>query len=149
MPLLIQRPITAPRNTDIALGRNRVIGILDLKIVQNALRPISPVRKHRAARNIYMAQYIDRHSRVVDVSAGKLKVNRVTQTINDRVELCCLSTPAGADKLVELAVYSPFLAPALCWCAFTLVESKDSVSISASSPRAWKMRKKVPSSRHL
>ena len=136
MPLLIQPPITTPRNTGIALGRDSIIGILDLQIVQNVLRSISFVRKDRAARNIYMAQYIDRHSRVVNVSAGKLKVNRVTKTINNCVEFCCLSTPACADKLGKFAIYSPFLAPALCWCAFTLVESKDSVSISESSPRA-------------
>lgn len=72
-----------------------------------------------------MRQHIHRYSGIVDITGGKLEVNRITQTIDNRVDFGCLATSAGSDMLVNLAVYSPFLAPALCWCAFTLVESSD------------------------
>ena len=47
------------------------------------------------------------------VTTRQLNVNRIAKTIYNSMNLGCLATATGSNKLVVLAVYSPFLAPAL------------------------------------
>jgi len=54
MPLLEKPPITAPRGTGIAFGRDSVIGIPNLKVVQNLVGSVGFVGKDCAARDIDM-----------------------------------------------------------------------------------------------
>lgn len=70
----------------------------------------------------------------------------------DMIEICAPRqelNKTDAYALPVIAVYSPFLAPALFGCAFMIVEANDRFSISASSLRDSKIRRNVPSSRHL
>ena len=50
-------------------------------------------------------------------------MDRITQSIDNSVNFCGLSTPAGSDILVVFRIYSPFFAPALCGCALMEVLS--------------------------
>jgi hypothetical protein len=71
--------------------------------------------------------------------------NGITERIDDGVDLGRQSTARSADGLVR-AVF--FWAPALCWCARTLVESIDMYSASASIDKISKTRVKTPLMHH-
>ena len=149
MAFFIKKPITFPRIFCIRLRRNCIVSILLLNVVQDFLCSICFIRKNGAARNIDVAQNINSNGRIMYVPTCQLNVNRIAKTIYNSMNLGRLSAAAGSNKLVVLAVYSPFLAPALWGCAFTTVESKDRFSISESWVNVSKMCRKVPSSRHL
>lgn len=87
-----------------------------------------------------MGQHFYSHFGIIYIPGRKLEIEWIAQSIYDRMDFSRFTTPARADKLVAFAIYSPFLAPALCWCAFMPVESNDRFSMSASVFRAWKMR---------
>ena len=76
----------------------------------------------------------------MDISTGQLKINWVSQTVYNNMDFSRLSPTTCANKLIIFAVYSPFLAPALCGCALMTVESSDRFSISASSFKNRKIR---------
>ena len=113
MAFFVKKPITFPRIFCIRLRRNCVISVLVLNVVQDFLRSICFVRKNGAAGNIDVAENINGNSRIMYVPACQLNVNRIAKTIYNSMNLGCLSTATGSDKLVVFSVYSPFLAPAL------------------------------------
>ena len=133
MTLFVSPPIAAPWDFGIAFGRNGIFRILPLNIVQDFICSISLVCQNVAVGNIHMGEYIHCYGRIVDVSCGQLKIKWIAETVDNSMNFGRLTATAGADKLIPFAIYSPFLAPALCWCAFTLVESNDRFSISAST----------------
>ena len=149
MAFFIKIPITFPRIFCIRFRRDCVVSILSLDIIQNFSCSICFVRKNGAIGNVDVGQNINGNRGIMYVTTCQLNVNRIAKTIYNSMNLGRLSTAAGSNKLVVLAVYSPFLAPALWGCAFTTVESKDRFSISESWDNASKKRRKVPSSRHL
>ena len=79
-----------------------------------------------------MRQDIDSNSSVVYVSGGQLKIDRIPETIYNSMNFCRFTSAADTNKLVVFRIYSPFLAPVLCGCALMTVESRESVSMSAS-----------------
>ncbi len=147
--LLVKPPITTPRIASIGFRRDSIVGILSLNKVQDLSSSIRFIRQNSAAREINVRQNIDGNCGIVYVPARQLKIERIPKGIHNSVDFGRFTTTTRANKLVNFAVYSPFLAPALCGCALTLVESKDRFSMSASSFKAWKICKNVPSSRHL
>ena len=149
MAFFVKKPVTFPRIFCIRLRRNCVISILLLDVVQDFLRSIRFICNDSTIGNINMRQNINSDSKIVYVSTCQLNVNRITKTIYNSMNLGCLSSTAGSDKLVIFAVYSPFLAPELLGWAFITVESKDRISISESWVNTSKMHKKVLSSCHL
>lgn len=52
-----------------------------------------------------------------------MDVDRISEAIDDRVDFRRLPASADPDMLMDFPVYSPFFAPAPCWCASTLVLS--------------------------
>lgn len=149
MTFFIPPPVTTPRDTGIAFGRDSTIGILELNIVRKFIASIGFVGKNHAVCDLHMRQDLDRHRGIIDVSRGQLKVKRISQSVNDCMNFCYLTASTRADELIDIAVYSSFFESALCWWTFTLVESRDRFSISAYSLSAEKIRENVPSSRHL
>ena len=149
MTLFISPPIAMSGNLGVAFRRNGIFGILSLDIVQNFICCVSSVSQDITVRNIYMWEYIHSYGGIMNVSRRKLKVKRIAKTINNGMNFGSLTTTTSTNKLILFAIYSPFLAPALCWCAFTLVESSDKFSISASTLSAWNRRRNVLSSLHL
>ena len=149
MAFFIKKPITFPRIFCIGFRRNYIVPTLLLDIIQNFSCSVCLVRKNSAVGNVDVAQNINGNSRIMYVPACQLNVNRIAKTIYNSMNLGCLASATGSNKLVVFAVYSPFLAPALWGCAFTTVESKDRFSISESWVNVSKMCRKVPSSRHL
>ena len=132
MAFFIKKPITFPRIFCIGFRRNCIIPILLLDIIQNFGCSVCLVRKNSAVGNVDVAQNINSNSGIMYVPACQLNVNRIAKTIYNCMNLGRFSTATGSNKLVVLAVYSPFLAPALWGCALTTVESKDRFSISES-----------------
>ena len=132
MAFLIKNPVTFPRIFRIRLRRNCVISILLLDVVQDFLRSIRFICKDGTIGNIDVRQNINSNSRIMYVSTCQLNINWITKTIYNSMNLGCLSSTAGSNKLIVFAVYSLFLAPELWGCAFITVESKDRFSISES-----------------
>lgn len=113
MAFFIEKPVTFPRIFRIGLGRDCVVTILLLDIIKNFGCSICFICQNGAVGNIDVAQNINRNGRIMYISACQLNVNWIAKTIYDSMNLSCLATTTGSDKLVVFAVYSPFLAPAL------------------------------------
>ena len=103
-----------------------------MDIIQYFIGSIRFISQNCAVGNIKMRQNIDSNSSVMDISRAQLDIDWITKTIYNSMDFCRFASTTATNKLVLLAVYSPFLAPALCGCALMTVESKDSVSMSAS-----------------
>ena len=113
MAFFIKKPITFPRIFCIGFRGNCIVPILLLDIIQNFGCSICLVRKDSAIRDVDVAQNIYGNSGIMYVTTCQLNVNRIAKTIYNSMNLGRLSAAAGSNKLVVLAVYSPFLAPAL------------------------------------
>ena len=81
------------------------------------------IAQNVAARNIHFRKQINGDTGIKDVSAGKQKVDGISQCIHNSMDFCSLSTMTYTDKLVIFRIYSPLFAPALCGCALMLVLS--------------------------
>ena len=149
MAFFIKKPITFPQIFCIGFRRNCIVSILLLDIIQNFGCSVCLVCKNSAVGNVDVSQNINGNRGIMYIPTCQLNVNRIAKAIYNSMNLGCLSSATGSNKLVVLAVDSPFLAPALWGWAFTTVESKDRFSISESWVNVSKMCKKVPSSRYL
>ena len=72
---------------------------------------------------------------VVSVATGEAERQWIAERVNDHVDFCRETTARAADGLVA----PPYLrAPALCWCALTMVASIIAYSLSGSSAKVLK-----------
>lgn len=149
MPFLIYPPVAPPLDLYVALRRNGVLTILRLYVIQYLVAPISLVSKDITFRYVKMAQHVYSHLAICNVTLAEFKPYGIAKSINYSVDFCGLTAMTYTYMLLLIAIYSPFLAPALWGWAFTVVESIERVSISASLFKALNMASKVPSSRHL
>jgi hypothetical protein len=77
----------------------------------------------------------------VRVAAGETECQWIAQRIDDGVDFCRQTAARAADGLV----IAPFLrAPALCWCALTMVASIIAYSLSGSSAKVLKRLSQTP-----
>src|ERR1700690_3581527 len=79
--------------------------------------------------------------RVALLTCGKREPHRTSQASNGHVNLGAQATARAADRLI---FRPPFLAPAACWWARTMVESTIRYSKSGSSDIASKIRHQTP-----
>jgi len=70
----------------------------------------------------------------MQVARREMKVDRIPKAIDNYVDFCCFPSSAGSDMLVDIAIFRPFFAPALCWCACEQVLSILISCKSASNP---------------
>jgi len=63
-----------------------------------------------------------------------MNVDRIPEGIYDCMDFRGFSASADPDMLVDVAVFRPLFAPALCWCAHTQLLSTPSSCRSASMP---------------
>lgn len=120
---LVSMKIAKPRLDHIAFGRNGIRCTLFCYIGSNGLRPICLIAQNVAPFDLQFREQIDSCACVMHLSAGEQKLDWVAQRVNNSMDFCGLSTPAGSDKLVVFRIYSPFFAPALCGCALMEVLS--------------------------
>ena len=113
MAFFIKKAIIFPRIFCVGFWRDCIVPILLLDMIQNFGCSVCLVRKNRAIGNVDVGQNINGNSGIVYVTTCQLNVNRIAKTIYNSMNLGRLSTAAGSNKLVVLAVYGPFLAPAL------------------------------------
>lgn len=78
---------------------------------------------------------------ITGLSSGQKKANGVAQGIGSSVDFGAQSAFTAADGFV-LALF--FLAPALCWCARTIVLSIIAYSLSASLDNSLKTNSQTP-----
>ena len=78
---------------------------------------------------------------VVNLAAGQADGQRIAERVDDGVDFRRQAAARTAYGLVE----TPFLrAPALCWCARTMVASIIAYSLSGSSAKALKRLSQTP-----
>ena len=123
MPLLVGVEITGPRISAILPWRDGIVGLLLGDVVPDLLRTIGLVTKNVAPFDLKLREQINGRTCVMHLTAGEQKMDRITQSIDNSVNFCSLSSPAITNKLVVFRIYSPFFAPALCGCALILVLS--------------------------
>lgn len=82
---------------------------------------------------------------VVALAAGQEEADRVPQGVGGDMDLRGQTVLRSADR-VSLSPF--FWAPALCWCARTMVESTSTYSKSGWSAKALKRRSQTPSLHH-
>jgi hypothetical protein len=76
---------------------------------------------------------------VGSLSSRERNRDRIAQSISDHMDFGGQSPSGSADGLIP-----PFCAPALCWCARTMVESSIMYSLSWSAAKCLNMRSKTP-----
>ncbi len=120
---LISVEITEPRLDHIAFGWDRIRCSLFCDVGANRLCSVCFITQNVAAGNIHFRKQINGGTGIKDVSAGKQKVDGISQCVHNSMDFCSLSTVTYTDKLVVFRIYSPLFAPALCGCALMLVLS--------------------------
>lgn len=109
MPLLVGAEIAGPWIGAILSGWDGVAGLLSGDIVPDSLRAIGFVAQNVAPFDLKLREQINGRTCVMHLTAGEQEMYRITQTIDNCVNFCGLTTPAGSDKLVVFRIYSPFL----------------------------------------
>ena len=120
---LISVEIAEPRLDHITFGWDRIRCSLLCDVSANGLCSVCFIAQNVAARNIHFRKQINGGTGIKDVSTGKQKMDRISQSIHNCMDFCSLSTMTYTDKLVVFRIYSPLFAPALCGCALMLVLS--------------------------
>ena len=123
MMFFISVEITEPRLEHIAFGWDRIRCSLLCDVGANGLCSVCFITQNVASGNFHFRKQINGGTGIKDVSAGKQKTDRISQSIHNSVDFCSLSTMTYTDKLVVFRIYSPLFAPALCGCALMLVLS--------------------------
>ena len=123
MTFFISVEIAEPRLDHIAFGWDRIRCSLLCDVSANGLCSVCFIAQNVAARNIHFRKQINGGTGIKDVSAGKQKVDGISQRIHNSMDFCSLPTTTYTDKLVVFRIYSPFFAPALCGCTLMLVLS--------------------------
>jgi hypothetical protein len=85
----------------------------------------------------------------VYIAASEKQPDWVADTIDKSMDFCVLSAAGNANILVRFRSYSPFFAPAACWCTLVLVLSSDMSCISASIVKISNIFSITPASDHL
>ena len=120
---LISVEIAEPRLNHITFGWDRIRCSLLCDVSANGLCSVCFIAQNVAARNIHFRKQINGGTGIKDVSAGKQKVDGISQRIHNSMDFCSLSATTYTNKLVVFRIYSPLFAPALCGCALMLVLS--------------------------
>ena len=123
MMFFISVEITEPRLEHIAFGWDRIRCSLLCDVGANGLCSVCFITQNVASGNFHFRKQINGGTGIKDVTAGKQKTDRISQSIHNSVDFCSLSTMTYTDKLVVFRIYIPLFAPALCGCALMLVLS--------------------------
>ena len=120
---LISVEIAEPRLNHITFGWDRIRCSVLCDVSANGLCSVCFIAQNVAARNIHFRKQINGGTGIKDVSTGKQKMDRISQSIHNCMDFCSLSATTYTNKLVVFRIYSPLFAPALCGCALMLVLS--------------------------
>ena len=120
---LIGVEIAEPRLNHITFGWDRIRCSLLCDVSANGLCSVCFIAQNVAARNIHFRKQFNGGTGIKDVSTGKQKMDRISQSIHNCMDFCSLSATTYTNKLVVFRIYSPLFAPALCGCALMLVLS--------------------------
>lgn len=136
--LAIEREITAARHLAVDLGRNHRRDVASLERFDEGVSVESLVAKQRPWLDIFQQRL--RTSQIVRLTGREHHLDRVAKRIDQNVDFGRQSAARAADRL--LAVFLG--APALCWCARTMVASSIMYSLSWSLANSLKTRSKTP-----
>ena len=117
MAFLVSPPVAEPRLSFIRLWRDAVIGLVGGNVFPNPECSVSFVSEHPRTLDGDHAQQFFCNSDIVHIPCRKLDMNRISQCVNDRVNLRAAPAAAHSDAFVlalVLGIAFPFfVAPAL------------------------------------
>ena len=134
----VEREIAGPWHLTVGFWRNHWGDPSLSESFDQRIRVVSLVAKQGSW--ISAVKQLLRTSQIMGLSRRQHQFDRIAQGINERVDFGRQSTAGPTDRL--LAVF--FRAPALCWCARTMVASIIMYSLSWSLANSLKMRSKTP-----
>ena len=123
VPLFVEKVVAMPWLGAVLLRRNGIGSSIRSYVITNVSRTVRFISENVTSGYRYSFYQWNSSSRIVDLTTGKHKMNRIPQTINDGMDFCGFSTTACSDKLIVFGIYPPFFAPALCGCALIEVLS--------------------------
>ena len=97
---LISVEITKPGLEHIAFGWDRIRCALLRNVGANGLCSVCFITQNVASGNFHFRKQIDGDTGIKDVSAGKQKVDGISQCIHNSMDFCSLSTMTYTDKMV-------------------------------------------------
>ena len=97
---LISVEITKPWLDYIAFGWDRIRCSLLCDVSANGICSVCFITQNVASGNFHFRKQIDGDTGIKDVSAGKQKVDGISQRIHNSMDFCSLSTMTYTDKLV-------------------------------------------------
>ena len=97
---LISVEITKPWLGYIAFGWDRIRCSLLCDVSANGICSVCFITQNVASGNFHSRKQIDGGTGIKDVSAGKQKVDGISQCIHNSMDFCSLSTMTYTDKLV-------------------------------------------------
>ena len=100
MAFLIGVEIAEPRLDHITFGWDRIRCSLLRDVGANGLCSVCFITQNVASGNVHFRKQIDGDTGIKDVSAGKQKVDGISQCIHNSMDFCSLSTVTYTDKLV-------------------------------------------------
>ena len=107
MAFFVKKPIRVPWISCIGFGGNCAMAVLLLNVVQHFFCSLCFICQNGTVGTI------NSHAAILYIPTCHLKVSCIAQAICNRMDFRCFPASIGANKLVMLAVYSPFSAPAL------------------------------------
>ena len=106
--VVIPSRVNAKCPGNIGFWRNCVMAVLLLNVVQNFFCSVRFIYQNGTVGNINMSQNIHSHAAILYIPTCQLNVNWIAWAICNRMDFRHFPAPTGANKLVILAVYSPF-----------------------------------------
>lgn len=100
MTFLIQVPVNIPRIDCINFGRNCVSRVFTRNIVSDVSRAIRPVPQNIASVNLQFGKQRDSFLRIMNLSAGQAKSDRIAKSVNNSMDFRVFPASACAYILV-------------------------------------------------
>ena len=97
---LIGVEIAEPSLDHITFGWDRIRCSLLCDVSANGICSVCFITQNVASGNFHFRKQIDGGTGIKDVSAGKQKVDGISQRIHNSMDFCSLSTMTYTDKLV-------------------------------------------------
>ena len=134
----VERVVACALHFTVGLGRNHWGDLSSREGVEQRIGIVSLVAEEGARVGVFEQRF--GACQVVVLPRRQHQFDRIAQGINERVDFGRQSAAGSPNGL--RAVF--FRAPALCWCARTMVASIIMYSLSGSLANSLKIRSKTP-----
>ena len=137
--LAVEREVAQALDDAVGFGRYDNFCTAGFDEVDDGFAVVSLVSQHVFRGDVFQEQF--RLGAIGGIARGEDETERIAQGIAQCMQFCGQSATRTADRF-RLAI--PPFAPALCWCARTMVASIITYSKSGSSAKALNILSQTP-----